>query len=315
MITNDSALNICKFLNDKSKIRFLSTTSALDKLKTKVTFRTQLTTKQIEHLPYFNQFTQIFLENAADRIPSNVKIVNVRKDFDGLIEMLQLYKNIRYIHFESDFKQEIKDKLPPNVKYLSFQSYYEHFYPGAIPDSVTTMIITGGYDSSWFTGYKRDAHWIPDTVTNLTIRYNYGHAIRLSPNLTHLSVNFSKRHISSIPPNLKFLRITYHEGDTYIIPPTVERLHIQQSGDFPVNFIPLGIKYLTVTSLYGTNFNVPNNLPESIQYLYLHDYTYPFSLSIFPQSLKILAVGLKNYYCLASRNEQRHGLKIKKLND
>lgn len=42
MITDDSARNVCKFLNDKYNISFLSTTIILNKLKTMVTFRTRL---------------------------------------------------------------------------------------------------------------------------------------------------------------------------------------------------------------------------------------------------------------------------------
>lgn len=313
MITDDSVLNVCKFLNDKHKIRFLSTTTTLNKLKMKVTFRTRLTTKQIDHLPYFDQFTEIFLENAATRIPSNVKIVKISSDFDGPIETLQSYKYITHIYFGTDFHQEIKDKLPPNVKYLSFQSYYKHFYPDAIPNSVVTMIISGGYDPEWSPNHnKSPPHWIPDTVTNLTIRHVYGRDIRLSPNLTHLSVNFRERYALSIPSNLKFLHVSYHDGDTCVIPQTVERLHIQYCGVLPLNFIPSGVKYLTLTSVYSNN-NVPSDLPGSIEYLRLDAHVFPFSLSILPQSLKILTVRSADYHRLINSSERRPELKIKKL--
>jgi hypothetical protein len=163
-----------------------------------------------------------------------------------------------------------------------------------IPNHIEYLII----NTASFTG---PIGYLPNTLKYLKIKTgNFNKPIdNLPHNLEYLEIvseDFNQE-INFLPNNLKYLIIesaVFNQTLDYL-PQNLEVLHID-SNSFNLTFInlPTNLKRLHVTIyLHSTNENNDiidfNNLPNSLEYLYIRTNT-PYSLEIIPTNLKEICV-------------------------
>jgi hypothetical protein len=300
---NDIILYICRYLNNRQKINFLSTTTITHQLKSKTYFKKRVVLGKIMGLFYFDQFENIFIDNKFERLPSNTKMIQFDKFYKFSIESLKDSIKITHVILGDYFLEKI-DWLPSTIKFLSIGNIFRRSIKHTIPDSVTHLQLKNVLHESI-------EQYIPNTVIYLTIdrcRYKY---ITLPPNLLYLKMScyWDALPIISLPNTLTHLRIFYRDCDTFSIPSSVICLQLRliRRSYFPT--IPFGVERLIICSQGSMPPLV--NLPESIKYLQIRTCTGQINLlNAIPFSVKRLDLDSYDYENI---NKCRPGLKIKKI--
>src|SRR5579872_6693746 len=119
ILTIDSIIDITIYLNDKDKIKFLSSSKELHILKDKVHYNDQIYIGDINDLWYFDRFTNIHISNSNYRYPIPNSIIKL---------------SLRYY-----FYADIKGYIPNTVTHLTFGGYFNQNIEGCIPTSVTHL--------------------------------------------------------------------------------------------------------------------------------------------------------------------------------
>src|SRR5579872_604064 len=118
ILIDDVIIYIMNFLSDKDKINYLSSSKYLDKIKIVVHYDTLMTTNKIKELPYYDMFTNIFVENTNDKLPKSVNKFAFdclfNEDIKGYIPLTVIDLCLGW-----DFNRSIKDCIPTSIKYLS----------------------------------------------------------------------------------------------------------------------------------------------------------------------------------------------------
>ena len=117
---NDIYCYICSFLRDLDKLNFLSVSSDMHILKSKIFFNDYVHINNIFDIWYFDRFTHII----TDRL-------------------VKYPKCLTHLTFGDDFNQDIKDCIPISVTHLTFGYYFNQNIKDCIPISVTHL--TFGY--------------------------------------------------------------------------------------------------------------------------------------------------------------------------
>jgi hypothetical protein len=112
------------FLTDKNKLNFLSTSSILHLLKSKIFFNNPVWMSRINNIWYFDRFTNI----VTDQLSGYPKCIT-------------------HLTFGIFFDQDIKDCIPISVTHLTFGWNFNQDITDCIPSSVTHMILPPSYRS------------------------------------------------------------------------------------------------------------------------------------------------------------------------
>src|SRR5579872_4509050 len=163
MLIDDIIIYIMTFLNDKKKIRFLSTTTRLHLFKNKVCYNEITDMYRIYDLPYYDRFNNVSLAGyeifCGYKLPKSIKYLTFHtsygidediKDFipepnpDMLSEMgWDINKDVKnYIpdtvtHLTFSFDKPIKHCIPSSITHLTFGRHFNQNIKGCIPNSVT----------------------------------------------------------------------------------------------------------------------------------------------------------------------------------
>jgi len=68
----DEILHICAYLSDKDNIQLSATSKCLSVIKSRILFLTKVRIKNIIHLSYFHQFSNIVMYNTNGSLPKHV---------------------------------------------------------------------------------------------------------------------------------------------------------------------------------------------------------------------------------------------------
>src|SRR5579872_5262412 len=116
-IIDDIIIYITNYLDDESKIMFLSVTNQLHSLKNKIYYDEEVMVSDIHNLLYYDRFRNVMVENAY-KLPKSVTHVTLT------------------YYFKDD---DIEGLIPDSVTHLTFSHHFNRSIEGCIPKSVTQL--------------------------------------------------------------------------------------------------------------------------------------------------------------------------------
>ena len=224
--------------NDQTKMNFLSSSKYLAKIKNQITYNKYIKLSVIRKLWYFDQFTNIEI-NETDIVRDN-HVASVVSQIQNKINVNQheiFEKFIRKINFNPL-------NLPAKVKKVVINFSINKKLYDCMPTSITHVTFNYNIDPDLYNN-------ISPNVTNITIGniFNINFNVCLTPNVTHLTFNSIRPYINgSIPVTITHLTL----GGKF------------NQSDFH-NRIPNSVTHLT----FGDNFyqRIKNYIPDSVKYL------------------------------------------------
>ena len=126
-LSNDSVIDICKFLDTRSKIALVSTCKQFRKLIDKIQINTIAKCKLVKGLPFSKIFTNLLVE-----IIDEIHLINAARETFG--ENLSLT-------FGDNFDEPVT--LPASLQNLTFGYLFNQ--PVEWPKSLQTLIISRNY--------------------------------------------------------------------------------------------------------------------------------------------------------------------------
>ena len=248
MLSCDICQNICLFLSDRDKFRFIRCNKILSQ-KCHPLFTDVINIRKIIGLEQYNRFTNIELDICNDtniRFPNNLKCLKVYCELNFVIPTsvthLELFniKDIRenqiptsitYLLFGTHFNRCIKNKIPSSVKYLKFGLLFN-------------QPIGDEYEN-----------YIPSSVIYLKFGWSFNQSIegRIPSSVTHLSFGelFNQSIYNSIPDSVVYLTFesNFNQPIDDCIPSSVKYLFFGEKFDQPIILIH-HVKVLQLGELY-----------------------------------------------------------------
>ena len=161
---NDIFCHICTYLRDIDKLNFLSVSSFMHQLTSRVFFNDQIQIKKIINIWYFDRFTNIITDQ-LDVYPKCISHLTFGHRFDKNINGC-IPPSTTHLTFGSWFDHDIDGCIPPSTTHLTFGSWFDHDIKGCVPPSVTHLTF-GSYFNQDIDGC------IPPNVTHLTLPQRY----------------------------------------------------------------------------------------------------------------------------------------------
>lgn len=160
----DIVLYICEFLSDNSIIKFLSCSSEMYLLITKIFFKEFYKLSKVEDLPCYNNLISIIADKQILVLPTNIKNLDIQEiDLNDIVHDFPM--SLEYLKLPCRF---LKSSIFfPNSKLKTLYTYSHHFHTfrERVPTSVTKLILYG-------TDYLK-AEAIPKHITHLKIMSTY----------------------------------------------------------------------------------------------------------------------------------------------
>uniref|UniRef100_A0A6C0C9M5 F-box domain-containing protein n=1 Tax=viral metagenome TaxID=1070528 RepID=A0A6C0C9M5_9ZZZZ len=221
MFNFDIFFQICKYLNNKDKIRLTAISTITDYYKYKLPFGDCVFQKHINRLPFFDNFEYVRCNCVNMRFPKNSKYVFMECNYDctsdDIVKRI-VFPNITHLTLcQRPNDQFYKGRrlsnicyvfsaltIPNTVTHLYFTGTFNSYLP-KIPDSVTHLKFGDSFNRS-----TEDV--IPNSVTHLRLgeSFDYFHN-NIPSSVTHLSVayNFNKMH--TLPHTITYIKIGKYE--------------------------------------------------------------------------------------------------------
>jgi len=155
----DEILCICTYLSDKDNIHLSATCKCLSEIKSHVLFFTKVYVKDIIHLSYFHQFSNITVFDINVPLPGRTRQLTFSNNFNKSVYGW-IPHSITHLTFGFDFNQQIKDCIPDSVTHLTFGDYFNQPINSCIPDSVTHLTFGACFN-------QPINSCIPNSVTHL----------------------------------------------------------------------------------------------------------------------------------------------------
>src|SRR5579872_3143841 len=170
----DCIINITSYLINHDIINFLSTSKYLHLLKDKIHYNNPVAICDIQKLHYYDQFTNIIINNLTYTLPKNIT-----------------HLTINFIDYGFDYgwrysNKDIKTYIPSTVTHLLFKEYIRTNIKDCIPDTITHLNL-----GSRFNGSIKDC--IPNSITHLTFGWEFNQDIKgcIPKSVTHLIFGYS----------------------------------------------------------------------------------------------------------------------------
>jgi len=189
----ENCIDICtqvgKFLSNHDKIQFSMCSIKLDRLKYIYHYENKIGIKYILYLPYYNNFTNVFVNKKFEKIcygnklPSSITHLSFSNHYSS-ISYINIPSSVTHLTISNNFIFPINNRIPSTVTHLIFGKYFdrhiEYEYPSRIthltfgeefnllitdmiPLSVTHLTFNG-------TLIEPDIDIIPLTITHLSLR-------------------------------------------------------------------------------------------------------------------------------------------------
>ena len=143
----DEILRICAYLSNKDNIHLSATSKRLSVIKFRIIFFTLTCIKDIIHLSYFHQFSNVIMLDTNESLP----------------------KHVTHLTFGYHFNQAIDSCISDSVTHLTFGKFFNQPINGCIPDSVTNLTL--GYS------FDQNIDGLPILINNITLSGNYKRSI------------------------------------------------------------------------------------------------------------------------------------------
>ena len=186
----DEILHICAQLSDEDNINLSATSKRLSVIKFRIIFFTLICIKNIIHLSYFHQFTNVIMLDTNEFLPKHVTHLTFGYYFNQPINSC-IPESVTNLTFGGHFNQPINGCIPDSVTHLTFDCNFDQPINGCIPESVTHLTFGDCFN-------QPINNCIPDSVTHLTFGDYFDQNIDelpISINNISLSSNY-KRSIS-----------------------------------------------------------------------------------------------------------------------
>src|SRR5579872_6900445 len=138
LLIDDMIVHIMTYLNNKSKIQFLSISKNLQQLKNKVQYNEKISLNKIRRLPYYNMFLNVIIQddnilnnNLCFKLPN--AITHLTLDISGTCNKDYIPVTITHLTFGDHFYQDINDCIPNSVTHLEFGISFNKYTKGCIP--------------------------------------------------------------------------------------------------------------------------------------------------------------------------------------
>lgn len=304
-IPSDIIYEIALKLNNRGKIRLLSTAKKFHLWKDTIKFTGCEYINTIEKLRYYSQFTNIMID--MNCFPTNAKMYNDRyglywvPDFVATCDVIKIpaISHLTYnfdgaLFYRKYFFSTIENVIPDTVTHLTFGHYFNtiltydtklgipnnvthldfgyHFNKpivGAIPDSVTHL--TFGYRFN-----KSIKNGIPNSVTHLTFGHYFDQPIKdaIPNSVTHLTFgnDFDQPIKDTIPNSVTYLTFgnDFDQSIKGAIPSSVTHLIFGRYFNQPIKgAIPSSITHLTFGFYFNRSIN--NGIPKGVTHLTFGD--------------------------------------------
>src|SRR5579872_2332086 len=102
VIVDDVIINIAQFLTNNHKLTFLSTSKKFHLLKNKVHYDEAVDIDKVYKLPYYDMFTNVFVNDLAIRLPKSIIKLGFGVPFDYRIKTYfsnTFIKNLTHLYF------------------------------------------------------------------------------------------------------------------------------------------------------------------------------------------------------------------------
>ena len=150
----DEIMHICTYLADKDNIHLSAISKRFSVIK--FLFFTKMCIKDIIHLSYFHQFSNVIMFDTDEPLP----------------------KHTNRLTFDDNLNQPINSCILNSVTHLTFGYEFNQPINSCIPDSVTHL--TFGYI------FNQNIHELPISVINVSLSSIYGRSIseKMLPKVT-----------------------------------------------------------------------------------------------------------------------------------
>lgn len=207
-LCKDIILLLCTYLNDTTKVYFLSTTKTLCKFKLLTKYnQVHILTKKISKLSYFKNFTDIIKMDTVDDLKkiSSTSISRLTFDDNFNYPIKNLISQVTHLTFGHNYNQKfysvktelskcgnfigqgILNRIPHSVTHLTFGCEFNQVIKNDISASVTHLIF--GHNFNQKINYEMCSNGfvygpynsIPDSVTHLTFGHNFNQSLESVP--------------------------------------------------------------------------------------------------------------------------------------
>ena len=108
------------FLGDFVKTQLMAINKGYYSLRFKFTFNNVIDFKLVNHLDYYNNFTNLIIKDINIILPKKIKYLNFDYDFNQLIEGY-IPSSVTHLTFYGDNKRELYEKdIPKSIKNTTF---------------------------------------------------------------------------------------------------------------------------------------------------------------------------------------------------
>ena len=242
MLPIELIIKIVSYLQDRDKLRFLSTCKFLHECKTHVRFHTRIVADNWYWISYYNSFSHIISERTISILPSNVS----------------------EIRFGWNFNEPLNHRLKLGIKTIYFDEHFDQTINGELPDSLRKLVIKGRFN-------QRITQMLPTDLEILDLTAcNYNHNLDdvLPENLLELKLGREFNHeLRFLPCSLKSLFLTkYNYPIKGILPVNLEYLRLGDDFDHPITeCLPSNLQRIEFG--YDFNHSIYNRMPASITHV------------------------------------------------
>jgi len=202
-LSNDSVIDICKFLDTRSKIALVSTCKQFRKLIDKIQINTIAKCKLVKGLPFSKIFTNLLVE-----IIDEIHLINAARETFG--ENLSLT-------FGDNFDEPVT--LPASLQSLTFG--YSFNQPVTLPASLQSL--TFGF-------HFNQPITLPASLQSLTFGYCFNQPVTLPASLQSLTFGNWFNQPITLPASLQSLTFGFRFNQQVEWPKSLQKLTI--SADY-----------------------------------------------------------------------------------
>ncbi len=130
ILIEDIIIEILSYVDDNNKIDFLSINSEFHLLKLRIKFTNNIDSFKINHLFYYDNFTNIFFHDK----------------FNGDISTIRFPSSMNSLTFGNNFDHRIDNCILLSVTHLSFGCCFNQKIDGYIPGRVTHLILGDNFN-------------------------------------------------------------------------------------------------------------------------------------------------------------------------
>ena len=128
------------FLSDFDKIQLMMINKEYYELRFKFTFNDKVKYKLVNHLSYYDNFTNLIINNNRITLPKKIKYLTFSDFFNQLVKGFIL-NSVTHLTFGTLFNQSIEDCIPNSVTCLTFSNSFNQPIKDCIPNSVTHLTL------------------------------------------------------------------------------------------------------------------------------------------------------------------------------